>query len=97
VAIANLSDSTGTLVVTGPRARAVLQPLTAAPLADAAFAWRTAQELTIADCAVRALRLSLAGELGWELHAPMASCSSSMTRSAMPARRMAWSISAPPR
>ena len=37
------------------------------------FRWLTAQEISVAGIRVRALRVSYVGELGWELHAPMAS------------------------
>ena len=42
------------------------------PLDNARFPWLTNQEIEIAGAAVRAMRLSYSGELGWELHMPMA-------------------------
>ncbi|GAB4384529.1 FAD-dependent oxidoreductase [Albidovulum sp.] len=72
VSIANVSDAFGMLVVAGPRARDVLAPLADADLASAAFPWLTGQEITVAGVPVRALRVNYVGELGWELHAPMA-------------------------
>ena len=70
--IANVTDDFGVLVLTGPRARDVLGQVTDADLANAAFPWLTAQEIAVDGVALRALRVSYAGELGWELHAPMA-------------------------
>ena len=60
------------LVVAGPKARDVLQPLTGADLSSPSFRWLSGQEITIAGVALRALRVNYVGELGWELHAPMA-------------------------
>ena len=53
------------LLVTGPQARAVLAPLTDA---DLTLPWLSVQEATVAGCAVGLLRVSFAGELGWEVH-----------------------------
>jgi len=72
VTIANVTDDYGMLVVAGPRARDVLAPLTDADLTNAGFRWLSGQEIKIADIPVRALRVNYVGELGWELHAPMA-------------------------
>ena len=70
--IANVTDDFGVLVLTGPRAREVLARLTDADLTNAAFPWLTAREIAVAGVPLRALRVSYAGELGWELHTPMA-------------------------
>lgn len=43
---------------------------TDAPLDNASFRWLTAQKITIAGHKCWALRLSYAGELGWEVHIP---------------------------
>ena len=53
------------LLVTGPQARTVLAPLTDADLTQP---WLSVQEATVAGCAVGLLRVSFAGELGWEVH-----------------------------
>ncbi len=71
VAIANVTDDYGVLVLTGPRSRDVLGAVTDASLDNANFRWLTAQTIEIAGHPVRALRVSYAGELGWELHTPM--------------------------
>ncbi|KIC20161.1 FAD-dependent oxidoreductase [Leisingera sp. ANG-Vp] len=70
--ITNVTDDYGMLVVAGPRSREVLAPLTDADLSNSAFRWLSGQEITIAGIPVRALRVNYVGELGWELHAPMA-------------------------
>lgn len=58
------------LAVMGPRARAMLQALTAADLGNAAFPFGTAREIEIGMCLVRAHRVTYVGELGWELYVP---------------------------
>ncbi|MCP5071916.1 MAG: FAD-dependent oxidoreductase [Rhodobacteraceae bacterium] len=72
VIIANVSDEYGMLMVAGPKAREVLSSLTDAHLGNDAFRWLSGQEIDIAGVPVRALRVNYVGELGWELHAPMA-------------------------
>jgi dimethylglycine dehydrogenase len=70
VEIADVTDGFGTLVLAGPRARDVVGVCTDA---DLARAWMTGQEAVVAGVAgVRLLRVSYVGELGWELHGPMA-------------------------
>jgi 4-methylaminobutanoate oxidase (formaldehyde-forming) len=54
----------------GPLARAVLDPLTPADLANDAFPYMNVREITVADVPVRALRVTYVGELGWELYCP---------------------------
>ncbi|MEE2980217.1 MAG: FAD-dependent oxidoreductase [Pseudomonadota bacterium] len=70
--IENISDDYGMLVLTGPRAREVLAKVTDAGLDNDAFPWLTGREIDVAGVPTRALRVSYAGELGWELHHPMA-------------------------
>ena len=74
VSITALSNEWSALALNGPRARDVLAACTDAPLDNAAFPWLTGQEITIAGHQVWALRMSYAGELGWELHMPNAAC-----------------------
>jgi dimethylglycine dehydrogenase len=57
------------LLVTGPAARDVLGPLTDA---DLSLPWLSVQEAKVAGCAVGLLRVSFAGELGWEVHCAVA-------------------------
>ena len=73
VSIDNMSERLGVLVISGPRSRELLAGLTDTPLGNAEFPWLRAREITLAGQPVRALRVSYVGELGWELHAPMAS------------------------
>ena len=74
VAITALSDQWSALTLNGPYARHVLGAVTDAPLDNANFRWLTGQEISIAGHRVWALRMSYAGELGWELHMPNDAC-----------------------
>ncbi|WP_137290339.1 GcvT family protein [Natronorubrum halophilum] len=56
--------------VFGPEARTVLEPLVEADLSNDAFPFYTARETYLGSIPVTMLRLSYAGELGWELYAP---------------------------
>jgi dimethylglycine dehydrogenase len=69
VAIENLTSRYGTLVVVGPRSRELLSRVTHADLSNAAFPWLAVQPLAVAGAELLAMRVSYAGELGWELHA----------------------------
>ncbi|MEM8728539.1 MAG: glycine cleavage T C-terminal barrel domain-containing protein, partial [Pseudomonadota bacterium] len=74
VTVTALSDTWAALALNGPRARDVLGACTAADLSNARFRWLSARDIVIAGHTVRAMRLSYAGELGWELHMPNAAC-----------------------
>ena len=67
-----VSAQIGTLVLAGPRARDVLRAVTPAALDSDAFPWLAVREIAVAGITVMALRVNYVGELGWELHAPMA-------------------------
>jgi dimethylglycine dehydrogenase len=72
VAIADITDDYGVLVLAGPLSRDVLQPLTGEDLSNAGMRWLTGRVATVAGVAgVRLLRVNYVGELGWELHCPM--------------------------
>ena len=73
VKIADVTDDYGVLVLAGPRARDVLTQCTKTDLSNAAFRWLTGKEAVVAGVkGVRLLRVNYVGELGWELHVPMA-------------------------
>jgi len=74
LSITTLSDQWSALALNGPQARHVLAACTDAWLDNAHFKWLTAKQITIAGHSVWALRMSYAGELGWELHMPNAAC-----------------------
>lgn len=73
VTITDVTDDWGVLVLAGPQAREVLAGHTDADLSNAAFRWLSAREATVAGVrGVRLLRVNYVGELGWEIHCPMA-------------------------
>ncbi|MBM3520389.1 MAG: FAD-dependent oxidoreductase [Alphaproteobacteria bacterium] len=74
VTITDITDDLGVLVLAGPKSRDVLAACTKTDLSNAAFRWLTAREATVAGVkGIRLLRMNYVGELGWELHVPMAS------------------------
>jgi dimethylglycine dehydrogenase len=70
VNITNLTDDFGSMLITGPNSRDILQQLTEQDLSNAAFRWLQAREVKIDSAMVRVIRVSYAGELGYELHMP---------------------------
>ena len=73
VQIADVTEAWGTLSLMGPNARRVLARVTKADVSNPGFAFGTAREIVVAGTPVRALRVTYVGELGWELHVPLAS------------------------
>ena len=71
VTIENITDEWGTLVLAGPRSRALLTKITDADLSNEHFPWLTGKEIIVAGVKLRALRINYVGELGWELHMPI--------------------------
>ena len=72
VEIIDVTNEMGLLAITGPLARDVLSTLTDADLSNENFRWLTAQQIEVAGVPCTALRVSYVGELGWELHHPIA-------------------------
>jgi dimethylglycine dehydrogenase len=72
VTIEDLTINHGVLVLSGPHARDVLQKLTDTDLSNAAFPWLSGKDILVGWAPVRALRVNFVGELGWELHHPLA-------------------------
>ncbi|MEM8758698.1 MAG: FAD-dependent oxidoreductase, partial [Pseudomonadota bacterium] len=70
VTVTALSDRWGALALNGPKSRDVLAACTDARLDNASFRWLSARRIAVAGHKVWALRMSYAGELGWELHLP---------------------------
>jgi 4-methylaminobutanoate oxidase (formaldehyde-forming) len=70
--LADVTERWGTLSLMGPPAREVLAAVTDADVANAAFPFGHLREIAIAGHGVRALRVTYCGELGWELHVPLA-------------------------
>ena len=70
--LTDVTEEFGTLSLMGPRARDVLSAVTRADVSHSGFPFGSAREIDIAGVTVRALRLTYVGELGWELHVPLA-------------------------
>ncbi len=68
----DVTEDWGTLSLMGPRARDILARVTQADVSDTALPFGSAREIGIAGVATRALRVTYVGELGWELHIPIA-------------------------
>jgi 4-methylaminobutanoate oxidase (formaldehyde-forming) len=72
VRIDNVTGDYATLSLMGPRARDVLEQVTRANVSNEGFPFATTREIEIAGSPVNALRVTYVGELGWELHLPVA-------------------------
>jgi aminomethyltransferase len=70
VVVNDVTSSLAAMVCTGPNARKVLSEVTDVDLSDEAFPFFSSQEFFVKNVPVRALRVSYAGELGWELYTP---------------------------
>jgi 4-methylaminobutanoate oxidase (formaldehyde-forming) len=68
--VADVTSALACFGVWGPRARALLQPLTTTDLSNGAFPYMTAQELSVGAVPCLAVRVTYVGELGWELYCP---------------------------
>jgi dimethylglycine dehydrogenase len=72
VTLRDVTLDRGVLVITGPKARDVLRKVTDADLSNNAFPWLSGQQITVGVAPCLALRVNFVGELGWELHHPLA-------------------------
>ncbi|MBK0327794.1 FAD-dependent oxidoreductase [Rhodobacteraceae bacterium F11138] len=72
VAVRDVTEDWGTLSLMGPKARDVLSRVTSADLGNDAFPFAHVREIEISGAVARALRVTYVGELGWELHVPLA-------------------------
>lgn len=72
VQFTQLSSAIGVLVVAGPKSRQLLQRVSSADFSNAGFPWLCVRNIEISDAPVNALRVNYVGELGWELHHPIA-------------------------
>ncbi|MDO6483862.1 GcvT family protein [Shimia thalassica] len=66
VTVEDVTTTRDTLIVTGPKSREILSTLTDA---DLSLGWLTHQTATVAGKPAHLVRVSFAGELGWEVHA----------------------------
>ncbi len=70
IIVTNRCDSWSAIALQGPKSRDVLAACTDMPLDNTSFRWLCCQNATICNADALALRMSYAGELGWEIHAP---------------------------
>jgi len=70
VDVVDVTSAHACLGVWGPAARELLQPLTVTSLANDAFPYMTARELSLGPVPCLAVRVTYVGELGWELYCP---------------------------
>jgi sarcosine dehydrogenase len=68
----DVTEARTVLALMGPSARDVLGAVTAADLSNEALPFASVTELDCGGFTVRALRVTFVGELGWELHVPVA-------------------------
>ncbi|PTM92836.1 GcvT family protein [Mycoplana dimorpha] len=68
----DVTEDWSVLVLMGPRSRSILQKLTDDDVSNEGFPFGTVRNITVAGLAVRAMRITYVGELGWELHLPVA-------------------------
>ncbi len=68
VSIINRSSEWGALALNGPKAQSILDKCTDADTSIEGFKWMTARTIRIGGHSVLALRMSYAGEIGWEFH-----------------------------
>nr|WP_321249545.1 FAD-dependent oxidoreductase [uncultured Ruegeria sp.] len=66
VSVEDVTTTRDTLIVTGPKSREILSGMTDA---DLSTGWLTHQSATVAGQPAYLIRVSFAGELGWEVHA----------------------------
>lgn len=68
VTITDISSTWAGIGLWGPQARDVLAPVTEGDIGNKAFPYFSARRLMIGDVSAYALRISYAGELGWEIY-----------------------------
>ena len=67
----NLTNAIGVLVVAGPKARELMQRVSAADFSNETFPWLMSHQIDVGIAPTVAARVNFVGELGWELHHPI--------------------------
>ncbi len=70
VVVTDVTSGYGQLNIQGPKSRELLQSITSVDLSNEAFPFRTAREIDIGLARVLCVRITYAGELGYELNIP---------------------------
>ena len=71
VTVKDITSDLATLLVTGPKAPGLMADLAGEGMGHEAFPWLTWRQMEIRGVKVNAIRVSFAGEAGWELHCDM--------------------------
>ncbi|MBH69274.1 MAG: dimethylglycine dehydrogenase [Rhodospirillaceae bacterium] len=71
IKIRDLTSETATLLVTGPKATSLLVDVVGMELIGVDFPWLTCRNIEICSAATQVIKVSYAGEAGWELHCPI--------------------------
>ncbi len=71
VSIEDVSSSYACIGLWGPKARKILQKVTAGDISNEAFPYMTARQMTIGDVPALTSRVTYVGELGWEFYCPL--------------------------
>ncbi len=69
--LTDVTEQFGTLSLMGPKARDVLQAVTATDMSNQNAPFGSVRTIQIAGHQINALRVTYVGELGWELHIPI--------------------------
>ncbi|CAG9859919.1 unnamed protein product [Phyllotreta striolata] len=72
--VTEMTNRIGILAIQGPKSRELLQSITEFPITDEKLPYGMSKLLKIAGHTCRVLRVSYIGELGYEIHIPLASC-----------------------
>jgi len=67
----NLTNNTGVLVVSGPKARDLMKRVSNDDFTNENFKWLSSRMVDVGHAPVNAMRVNFVGELGWELHHPI--------------------------
>lgn len=70
LSVVDVTSSYGVLAVCGPRSRELLKRVSESDLSNQTFPFMHARTITLGCSRALALRVSYAGELGWELYVP---------------------------
>ena len=67
----DITRDLGSLLLTGPKSPAIFEKLTGTSAEQSSFPWLSHQKVSIGGVDAVAIRVSFAGEAGWEFHADM--------------------------
>ena len=67
----NLTNSIGVLVVSGPKARELMNRVSKDDFSNENFKWLSSNEINVGYASAQAMRVNFVGELGWEIHHPI--------------------------